>query len=370
MRVHARRALLESGLVANVTVGVSGDRISAIEIGDDASPFDADLVAPGFVDLQYNGGFGVEIGAAADAIALVAARLPATGVTSFLPTLVSLRAEAYRDALAAFGHAQIAQGDAKPLGLHLEGPFLSVDAPGAHDAAAIAAADDALFDELVASGRVALMTIAPEREGALARIARLVAEKIVVSIGHTRATYEQALAAADAGATTVTHLFNAMTPFDHRAPGVVGAALADERITCGMIADGVHLHDVTTRFALRVKGPDRVVLVTDAMAAAGMGPGTYALAGKTVRVDDTSARLDDGTLAGSILTMDRAVKNVVALGTPLADALRMASTTPARVLGLAGKGRIAVGADADIVLLSDDLAVTGTMIAGVMRRGA
>jgi N-acetylglucosamine-6-phosphate deacetylase len=210
------------------------------------------------------------------------------------------------------------------------------------------------------------MTLAPERAGALARIARLVANGIVVSVGHTRASYDEAVRAFDAGATMVTHLYNAMSPLGHRAPGVVGAALVDDRVTCGLIVDGVHAHPAAMRVALRAKTPARIALVTDAMAAAAMGQGTYALAGKSVTVDATSARLADGTLAGSILTMDAAVRNIVALDVSLEDALRMASTVPARVLGISSKGRIAAGADADLVLLDDALRVRATIVAGAI----
>jgi N-acetylglucosamine-6-phosphate deacetylase len=282
-----------------------------------------------------------------------------------LPTLVTLQPHAYRHAIAAFTAARAAtRSGARPLGLHLEGPFLSADAAGAHERAWIETADDALFEELASSDAVTMMTLAPERAGAPERIARLVAAGIVVSIGHTRATYDEAIRAFDAGATMVTHLYNAMSPFGHRSPGVVGAALADDRVTCGLIADGVHVHDASMRIAVRAKTPSRIALVTDAMAAAAMGPGTYALAGKTVTVDATSARLADGTLAGSILTMDAAVRNAVAFGNSLADSLRMASAVPARVLGLSSKGRLAAGADADLVLLDDALGVRATIVAG------
>jgi N-acetylglucosamine-6-phosphate deacetylase len=370
LRIRARRALLERGLAHDVTISVDGGRVSSVDEGGarEGTTLEAELVAPGLVDLQFNGGFGIEIGERAEDIVEVAQRLPATGVTAFLPTLVTLPEDAYPPALAAFADARRALKGAGPhavpLGLHLEGPFLSPDASGAHSRADIERADDALFDRLVASGVVSLMTLAPERDGALARIRRLVLAGIVVSVGHTRATYEEAILAFDAGATVVTHLFNAMSPLAHRAPGMVGAALVDDRVVCGVIVDGVHAHDAAIRLALRAKSAARIVLVTDAMAAAGLGPGTYSLAGRRVVVDATSARLEDGTLAGSILTLDAAVRNAVALGVPLADALRMASEVPARVLGLTAKGKIAAGADADLVLFDDDVRVQATMVGG------
>jgi N-acetylglucosamine-6-phosphate deacetylase len=364
--VHARRALLDDGLASDVTIAIAGGRITSVHA--DPAPGDAlvaDLVAPGFIDLQINGSFGVEVEAGGSAVATLGERLPHHGVTSFLPTLVSLHADAYRQAIAAFTATRAAGGSgARALGLHLEGPYLSPAAAGAHERAWIENADDALFEELASSDAVAMMTLAPEREGALERIARLVARGIVVSVGHTRATYEECIRAFDAGATMVTHLYNVMSPLGHRAPGTVGAALLDDRITCGLIVDGVHAHAAAIRLALRAKTPSRIALVTDAMAAAAMGPGTYALAGRSVTVDATSARLADGTLAGSILTMDVAVRNAVALGASVEDALRMASAVPARVLGAASKGRIGIGADADLVLLDRDLRVRATIVAG------
>ena len=366
MIVQARRALLEDGLVSDVTIEIAEGRITSVQVG--AAPenaMSADFVAPGFIDLQINGGFGVEVDAGGSAVATLSERLPRYGVTSFLPTLVTLQADAYRRAIAAFTAARAASGSgARPLGLHLEGPFLSPDAAGAHERAWIESADDALFEELASSDVVAMMTLAPEREGAIERIARLVAKGIVVSVGHSRATYDETVRAFDAGATMVTHLFNSMSPLGHRAPGVVGAALLDDRVTCGLIMDGVHSHAAAMLIALRAKTPSRIALVTDAMAAAGMGPGKYTLAAKLVTVDATSARLTDGTLAGSILTMDAAVWNAVAHGVSLEDSLRMASAVPARVLGMSSKGRIAAGADADLVLLDRDLRVRATIVAG------
>ena len=232
-------------------------------------------------------------------------------------------------------------------GLHLEGPLLSPARAGAHRADAIAAAGatlDEVLADLLAAGVVRLVTLAPERPGALALIARLRQAGVAVSLGHTDATFEQTVAAIDAGATLATHLYNAMSPLHHRAPGAVGAALADDRLTVMLIADGVHVHPAALNVALRSKGPERVALVTDAIAAAGAPPGRYALAGVEVISDGQTARLADGTLAGSTLTLDRAVRMMAGLaGARLEDALAMASTVPAAAIGLADTGRIAVG---------------------------
>jgi len=324
----------------------------------------AEIVAPGLIDLQVNGGFGVEVGRDPSAIAVLAHRLPQTGVTGFLPTLISSPADAYPRLFAEVAAASGGPG-AAPLGLHLEGPFLAPARKGAHPLAAIEAADDRLFDGVLAEEAVRLATLAPERAGALGRIRRLRQRGVVVSLGHTEATAEAFAAGVDAGGEMATHLYNAMSPLGHRAPGAVGAALADERVTVGLIADGVHVHPVALRLAWLAKGPERIALVSDMMAAAGMPPGEYRLGPQAVLVDQTSARLGDGTLAGSILTLDRAVRNVVRwLDLPVAVALRMATETPARLLGLADRGRLVAGARADLALFDADLAVTATVIGG------
>jgi N-acetylglucosamine-6-phosphate deacetylase len=209
------------------------------------------------------------------------------------------------------------------------------------------------------------MTVAPERPGALALVRRLREAGVVVSLGHTDATFEQTVAGIDAGATLATHVWNAMSPLRHREPGAVGAALADDRVTIMLIADGIHVHPAVLHVALRSKGPERVALVTDAIAAAGAPPGRYALAGVEVISDGQSARLADGTLAGSTLTMDRAVRMMAGLaGARLEDALAMASTVPAAAIGLADTGRLAVGQLADLTLWSAAMEVTATIIGG------
>lgn len=353
-----------------MTVTVAEGRIVSVD-GDRGADIEASVIAPGLIDLQYNGGFGVEIGDSAGSILHVAERLPRTGVTAFLPTLVTSPPDVYAAAFAAFDEAARAPArGARPLGMHLEGPFLAPLFAGAHDREWLERADPRSFDALLGASGLAMMTLAPERPGALDRIARLAARGVVASIGHTAATYDEVLAGIDAGATMVTHLFNAMSPFTHRAPGAVGAALLDPRVTCGLIVDGVHAHDGAIHLALRSKGASKIALVTDAMSAAGSGPGVYELAGKRVNVDATSARLDDGTLAGSILTLDGALRNIVALGVPLEHALRMATEIPARLLGLSTKGRLSVGSDADIVLFDDALDVRATLVAGAIAYAA
>ena len=325
----------------------------------------ANIVSPGLIDLQVNGGFGFEVGDDAQSLRGLAAALPATGVTAFLPTLVTRDQAGYRRARQAFSGARWAPG-ARALGLHLEGPFISVSRAGAHRRELILDASASFADEVTDGGDVRMVTIAPERPGALELITRLRDRGIVVSLGHTDATFDQFVAGIDAGATMTTHLYNGMSLFHHRAPGAVGAALADERVVASIIADGVHAHFAALNLALRAKGPDRLALVTDAVAAAGCGAGTFSLAGEEVVSDGTVVRLADGTLAGSTLTMDRAVRTMLTFtGAQLEDALTMATETPARVLGLSTQGRLRVGGDADLVLWDNALEVAMTFVGGV-----
>ncbi|HXT95157.1 MAG TPA: N-acetylglucosamine-6-phosphate deacetylase [Polyangia bacterium] len=364
------RLLVDGRLVPGALV-VEGERIVEVRTGAagelPAPRLDAAIVSPGLIDLQCNGAFGFEVGGDAAALRALGARLPSTGVTSFLPSIVSAAPAHYRAVAIAFATARTGPG-AAPLGLHLEGPLLSPIRAGAHAPPAIAEADatlDDVLDELCATGAVRLVTLAPERRGALVLLKRLVEAGVVVGLGHTDATFDQMIAGAAAGATLVTHLFSAMSPFHHRAPAAVGAALTDDRLTVTLIADGVHAHPAALNLALRAKGPAGIALVTDAVAAAGAPAGTYTLGGRTIVSDGESARLADGTLAGSTLTLDRAVRAMVALGgAQLEDALSMATAVPAARLGLADRGRLEVGRRADLVLWSADLQVASTVVGG------
>jgi N-acetylglucosamine-6-phosphate deacetylase len=370
-RFAVRGSLLLLKHLSPGTAYIDGSKL--VEIGTyDAIPsqwndvpiYDAAFVSPGFIDLQVNGGFGVEVGDDPEAVRILARRLPETGVTAFFPTIVTAPADFYPKAIAAFEAARDTPG-ARPLGLHMEGPFLSPERHGAHRRDLIEHADPRLIDLFLSSDAVRLVTLAPERPGMLKMIHRLTEAGVLVSLGHTDARYGQFIAGVDAGARMATHLYNAMSAFGHREPGAIGAALADERVTVGLIADGIHSHPASVKIALTAKYPSRIALVTDMMAAAGMAPGRYALGGQDVIVDGTSARLADGTLAGSLLTMDQAVRNLVQFtGREVPEILYTASGAPAGLLGALPLNRMRPGDPADFVLLDRDLHVQMTIIGG------
>lgn len=323
-------------------------------------------VAPGFVDLQVNGGDGIDLTAAPHRIGDFAAFLPATGVTSFLPTVItSPRATvaAALDAMRAYHHSA---GTSQALGLHLEGPFLAPARRGAHPSRHLRPIDLGDVRDWVATGAVAMVTLAPELEGALDAIRLLTESGVLVSAGHSEATLADFVAAVDAGARGVTHLFNAMNPVTHRNPSMIVGALTMSDVVAGIIVDGVHVDPATVRLAWACAA-GRLALITDAMAAARLGDGTFTLGRVAVTVRNGAARTEDGTLAGSVLAMDEAVRNLVAFtGCRPGDALRAASTVPANLLRRSDLGRLVPGAIADVVLVDADLRVQATVVGGVL----
>jgi N-acetylglucosamine-6-phosphate deacetylase len=330
------------------------------------------LVAPAFVDLQCNGLAGRDLTVQPELMWEVGALLPRFGVGSFLPTLVSAGADVIDRAQQALTERPPAYAGAEPLGLHLEGPLIAPQRRGAHPTEALRGLADIDVSGWSRRSGVACVTLAPELDGALALIPELVARDVLVSLGHTDATAEVAGAAVDAGARGVTHLFNAMRPFAHRDPGVVGVGLADPRLHCGLIADGVHLHPTALVAAWRALTPARAVLVTDSVAAtcASTSMSMSTLGGSAVVADAVAVRTPAGALAGSLLTADRAVRNVVAwTGCAASEAVRAATRTPADLLRRPAKGRLEVGADADLVLLHQDLTVAATLLRGRLVHG-
>mgnify|MGYP002622605900 CR=1 FL=1 len=323
-------------------------------------------LVPGFIDLQLNGAIGLDFTSEPESIWTVADYLPRMGVTSFLPTIITSPLTAVQSAQEIITSSPPSgfQG-ATPLGLHIEGPFLHPNKKGAHNPAYLQLPAVDKVATWTPENGVRLVTLAPELDNALDVVRWLTKRGVVVSAGHSTATLAQARAGFEAGIRYGTHLFNAMLPLHHREPGLAGALLADPRLTIGLIVDGEHVHPELVKLVWRLAGNGRLNLVTDAMAALGMPPGHYALGDHEVIVDETTARLPSGTLAGSLLTMDTAVRNLITFtGCTLADALPTITSTPANLLGLPHKGRLAPTCDADLLLLTPDLQVHITLIGG------
>jgi N-acetylglucosamine-6-phosphate deacetylase len=325
------------------------------------------VLAPGLVDWQVNGGGGALFNQTPDVetIRQIIVSHRACGTSALLPTVITDAPEILSAALAAAREAQATIPGA--LGVHVEGPFIDPRRKGAHPAEWIRPLREADAAALIgARAGVMVVTLAPVSASNEA-IARLARAGIIVSVGHAEATCEEALAAFGAGARSVTHLYNAMSQLEHRAPGLVGAALADPRITCGLIADGFHVHETAGRVALRTKGAGRIALVSDAMPSAAGGPRQYELHGRRVTQSGLKLTLEDGTLAGAAITMLDAVRYCVArLGASPGEALRMATLTPAQLLRIeASHGSLRPGARADLVHLSEDLQLFGVWIGGV-----
>jgi N-acetylglucosamine-6-phosphate deacetylase len=357
--ITGSRVVAASGVLDPGWVEVSSGRIAALGAGSAPRPADIDLgggwLVPGFVDMHAHGGGGASVlGADPDAVARVVAAHRAHGTTSIVASLVSAPPDPLAADVAAL--ADLVE-DGLIAGIHLEGPWISPAYKGAHDAGTLRDPHPSEVGRLLAAGRghVVMVTLAPEREHGLDATRRLAAEGVVPAVGHTDAGYDVVRAAIDAGATVATHLFNAMRPLHHRDPGPVAALLGDERVCVELIADGVHLHPAV--LALAHRSSARIALVTDAMAAAGAGDGEYRLGDLRVRVEGGTARLvEGGAIAGSTLTMDVAFRRAVRLSAvPIEQAVQAASTTPARLLRLDDRGRIAVGLRADLCHVDDDL---------------
>lgn len=367
------------------TVVVDGDRITDVVEGvrpggDDLS---GRILLPGFVDVHVHGLRGIDAVDGDDAIDAIARLLPRFGVTAFCPTSIACSPATLERMLGAVRRARVRPPrGSRVLPAHLESNFINPEYKGAQPADCLrrppshSTKEDTLREgdfsgqdilNVIAAARpdVGILTIAPELDGALQLIADLVSHGHHVSLGHSGASFEEALAGIDAGATQATHLFNRMTPLAHRAPGLAGAVLSQAELAAEVICDGVHVHPSMVKMALAAKRPERVMAITDGTAGAGLPRGAEArLGGRRIRVGD-AAYLDDGTIAGSVLTMDRAFGVLVeTVGATLPDAAMICSTTPARELGLAGFGVIAPGAVADLIVMDRSFQVVRTYIGG------
>lgn len=367
--------ILTDRLVERGQVVVEDCLIQEIVTGEPRYPPTADFgdayIAPGFIDLHVHGIAGADVmdGSRAS-LECMSQRFSAHGVTSFLPTTLTESLDVTRRAVGQIREYMAAphSGGARVLGIHLEGPWISREFKGAQNEAHILPPEEKTVGDLLtlAGGAVTRVSLAPEVPGANGLIRLLRAQGIYVSIAHTAATYEQVLNAVELGATHVTHCFNAMTGLHHRLPGVAGAAMLCDELYTELIADGIHIHPAVMRLLIRVKGRERVMLVTDSISATELSDGRYRLGGKEVFVRDGQARLADGTLAGSTLTMDEGVRQLVRLcQVPLVDAVHMASTTPAEAMGLdSSKGKLGAGHDADLTVLDSALRPRSTWVGG------
>ena len=381
--IHAERALTPFEDIPDAVVVVEGSKISAVgRRGEVELPRGTREVAakgktivPGFVDVHIHGAGGHDVmEATPEALRVVAAAVARHGTTSMVATTVTAAASDLSRRIAGIARFILEarklperEGAAEILGIHLEGPFISQARRGVHPAEWIAAASPGMLSQFLdqARGTAQIITLAPELPGALELIGMARAAGLVVSLGHTDATYEQAQAAIAAGARQAAHIFNAMRPFSHRETGVIGAVLTSPEVSVELIADGIHVDAAAMRIVLDLKTPRRVILVSDATAATGMPDGKYRLGSFEITVSGGVCRNAEGRLAGSTLTLDRALRNVITLGVPLEAALPMVTANPARQIGLGDrKGVLAAGADADLVALDANLEVAGVMTGG------
>jgi N-acetylglucosamine-6-phosphate deacetylase len=382
--LYADRAFTPFEEISDAAVVIQGSKISAVgprgkvDLPRGAREVHASgkTVVPGFVDVHIHGAGGHDVmEGSGEALEIIAATVAAHGTTSMVATTVTASDVDTRSSVAGIAQfifhsnqCPARELSAEVVGIHFEGPFISQARRGVHPREWIVPPSTELFAAFLAEARgtAQILTLAPELPGALELIAAARKAGLVVSLGHTDATYEQAQAAIEAGASHAAHVFNAMRPFSHRGTGVIGAVLTSPKVSAELIADGVHVDQPAMRMLVELKSPERVILVSDGISATGMPDGKYGLGLFQVKVAGGVARNSEGKLAGSTLTLDRALRNMVALGLPLASALCMVTANPARQIGLgARKGVLAPGADADLVLLDEKLE-----IAGVMTRGA
>ena len=377
--IEASKMCAPDGTVQNPRVVIEDGRFVKVgsrdevefPVGAKITQFDGATLAPGYIDVHIHGGGGHDVmEATPEAMLSVERSMASHGVTSYLATTVTAPIPQTLESLKRLGdwigEDRDPSGRALPLGIHLEGPFISHAKRGVHPPAHIQAPSIELFRQLcdAAGGTVRLMTVAPEGEGAAAMIADAVSRNIQVSVGHSDATLEQTRTAIEAGARHATHVFNAMRPLDHREPGILGVVLTDNRVSAEVIADGVHVHPEMVKLLVKTKSVGRVVLVTDAISATGMGDGTFQLGGFKVQVHGDRCEFE-GRLAGSVLTLDRAVRNMSQFAEiELEPAMRMASSNPARLLGLTNRGAIKAGMIADLNVVDVNGAVVKTFHAG------
>lgn len=372
---NGKVVLPSQDVIKEVTVVIKDDKIAKVvppeESGNFQYPANAknidasgNFVSPGFIDLQVNGGAGADFLEASDEeLETFGKKWASTGCTGFLATIITERLEKMRSAIETFVKIELKNF----IGVHLEGPFISRENKGTHDPKFIQSPDETFLERLLHgfTNTIKLFTLAPELPGSKNLIEKLENLNIAVSLGHSSATFEEAMEALNRGLKSFTHLYNAMTGLHHRNPGCVGAALTSNAYT-GLIADGMHVHPTALRIANIMKNPGKLYLVTDAISAAGLKEGKYELGGQKITVENGIARLQDGTISGSTLTMNQAIQNYMKFTEAnLPEAVRAASSTPAKLIGMdQKKGTIEPDKDADLVLFDENFQVLKTIIGG------
>lgn len=326
-------------------------------------------LAPGFIDIHNHGNSGLDVmDSSKEALDKMAEFHLKNGVTSFLGTVITSSEENMLRACENIRDYENSQDLAELLGVHLEGPFFAVEKKGAQPEKYIRTPDMAYIENIIeASGdRLKMVSLAAEPKGIKEVISFLKGEGVTVALAHSNSSYEESIGAIDYGASVATHLYNGMRAFSHREPGIIGASLLDDRVYCEIIYDRIHVHDAAFKLAFKMKGADKLVLVSDAMRAAGLSEGEYELGGQKVFVRDGAARLEEGNLAGSVLNLNRAVKNVREhIGLNMVDAVRIASLSPAKAIKVDDrKGSIEVGKDADLILIDDEINIFKTLVRG------
>lgn len=379
LAILARKVITPDTVIPEGVVLVEGRKIlevgSRFEVTFDerefhALHFERQILVPGFIDVHIHGSGGRDVmEGTREAVEVVSKFLASHGTTAYLATTVTASPIKTIQALESLGKLiQEETGGARILGVHLEGPFINEKKRGVHPPEHIRNPSVRIFDELVkmSGNQIKLVTLAPEIPSGLQFVEHIRSKGIVVSLGHSNATYEEARQAIQAGATNATHTFNAMREFSHREPGILGAVLTDSRVWTELIADGVHVDPIAVEMLLRCKGTRRVLLITDAISAAGMPDGDYHLASLAVKVSQGVCRSLEGSLAGSTLSQDRALQNMIRwTGMPLEQVICMLTRNPAESIGVSeSKGSVQPGQDADLVLLEDDLSVQATLCEG------
>jgi N-acetylglucosamine-6-phosphate deacetylase len=352
--------LLQDGKIVEIGTSIHPNQDTEIL---DASGL---IVTPGWIDIQLNGAFGADFTENPDLIWKAAMELPKLGTTSFLPTIITSPLEKVEHAIKVMQNGPPSgYKGANALGLHLEGSFLNAEKKGAHNPRYIQSPDLKIIRQWTRANGIYLVTLAPELDNGLTVTKRLQEEDVVVSIGHSMATYEQASEAFMAGIRCGTHLFNAQSEIEHRKPGLSIALLNTPNIYTGVIVDGIHIHPGMVKLAWTCKGSHRFITVTDAISALGMPPGTYNLGEFKIFVTETTVTLDDGTLAGSNITQQKSLINLMRwTGCSLIEAVNTVTDTPAGLLNLPNKGKISINADADLVLITSEIDIKATIVGG------